>query len=160
MSKSRKENANTHEVMIHNSSVSTSHAIHPPSHRNTFLKSLALGTRPLCRRRRRSGRVPTVDLSTRRLRAVSVVMSQRVRRRKNPSTPRGLSLRRRTLWRELLEAQQRSRLHETHGFLKTCVSSRRERWNFGPGPKSEISRSPGSRSEALRCSLESDFVVS
>ena len=60
--------------MIHNSSVSTSHAIHPPSHRNTFLKSLALGTRPLCRRRRRSGRVPTVDLSTRRLRAESVLM--------------------------------------------------------------------------------------
>ena len=78
---------------------------------------------------------------------------------RTPLLPVGLPDCRRTLWGELLEAQQRSRLHETHGFSKTCVSSRQERWNFSPGHKSEISRSAESRLDALRYSLESDLSV-
>ena len=149
--------------MLHNSSVSTSHASHHTSHRkrSSSLQPWGLG-------RCAAGAVDPAEspqLIYQRgdfvlCLCLCTVQCRRVRRRKNPSTPRGLTRCRRTLGRELLEAQQRSRLHETHGFLKSCVSSRRERWNFGPGPKSEISRSPGSRSEALRCSLESDFVVS
>ena len=141
--------------MLHNSSVSTSHASHHTSHRkrSSSLQPWGLG-------RCAAGAVDPAESPPRDSRLCLIWYSQQRFTLLKNGSHRGGGLCRRTFQSELLEAQQRSRLHDTHGFLKSCVSSRRERWNFSPGPKSEISRSPGSRSEALRCSLESDFVDS